>query len=100
MLSRNKPLTRTCASSPMTRAQWRARKWSGCPSLRYRMTGSCHRRPTRRRKRLAHCRLSSRASAEPEFKIRCLDGEGNEVKKFEIEVMRYVPLTEDQVSGL
>jgi hypothetical protein len=38
--------------------------------------------------------------AEPEFKIRCLDGADNEVKKLEIEAVRYVPLTEDQVSGL
>jgi hypothetical protein len=44
--------------------------------------------------------LARLKKAEPEFKIRCLDGEGNEVKKLETEVVRYVPLSEDQVSGL
>jgi hypothetical protein len=44
--------------------------------------------------------LARLKKAEPEFKIVCLDGEGNEVKKLEIEAVRYVPLTEDQVSGL
>jgi hypothetical protein len=36
---------------------------------------------------------------EPDFRIRCLDRDHKETEKIEIEVPRYLPLTEEQVAG-
>ena len=37
---------------------------------------------------------------EPDFRIRCLDRNHKEAEKIEIEVPRYLPLTEEEVAGL
>jgi hypothetical protein len=36
---------------------------------------------------------------EPDFRIRCVDRDGAEKERIEIEVPRYLPLTEEEVSG-